>query len=66
VECSLEPKLVTPDDPFAFLSGVCLGWHLDHLPEELRDRFTGEVLRRAPEPLELDYVRLNISARRGT
>jgi trans-aconitate 2-methyltransferase len=65
VECSLEPKTVSPDDPFDFVSSVCLGWHLDKLPEGLRDRFAGEVLRRWPEPRELDYVRLNISARRA-
>jgi trans-aconitate 2-methyltransferase len=65
VECGLETVEITPDDPFAYLSSVCLGWHLEQLPEGLRERFTAAVLQRCPEPLTLDYVRLNISARRG-
>jgi hypothetical protein len=40
---------------------VCLGYHLEQLPEELRDRYVEAVLERS-DP-ELDYVRLNITAR---
>ena len=42
---------------------VCLGDHLPRLPEDLRDAFTDVVAGRAGP--ELDYVRLNINARRG-
>ena len=34
------------------------------LPEELHDEFVDAVLGSMPRPLMLDYVRLNISARR--
>jgi trans-aconitate 2-methyltransferase len=56
----LEPYPVVPDDPGNYLRTVCLGYHLEHLPEELRDPYVEAVLRRA-DP-ELDYVRLNITA----
>jgi len=42
---------------------VCLGHHLERLPEELRESYVGEVARRCGQPVELDYVRLNILAR---
>jgi trans-aconitate 2-methyltransferase len=61
VETWLEPYPVVPDDPGDYLRTVCLGYHLERLPEELRDAYTEAVLRRA-DP-ELDYVRLNITAR---
>lgn len=64
VECWLEPKHVRPDDPRGFLVTVTLGVHLERLPDELHDRFVDAVLERMPEPLTLDYVRLNIDARR--
>jgi trans-aconitate 2-methyltransferase len=60
----LEPKSVTPDDPRAFIQTVCLVRHLDPLPEELRGPFVDEVLERSGEPFVLDYVRLNMTARR--
>ena len=62
VETWLEPYPVVPDDPGDYLRTVCLGYHLERLPEELRDAYAEAVLRRADR--ELDYVRLNISARR--
>ena len=40
-----------------------LGNHLQELPEELREPFAAEVVRRSGEPFRLDYVRLNITAR---
>lgn len=58
----LEPKSVTPDDPRAFVRTVCLVRHLDPLPAELREEFIDRVLGRCPDPLVLDYVRLNMSA----
>ncbi len=62
VDCWLEPKTVTPDDPRAFLATVSLGVHLDRLPAELHDGFLDAVLARLPVPVTLDYVRLNIDA----
>jgi trans-aconitate 2-methyltransferase len=62
VETWLEPSPVVPDDPGDYLRTVCLGYHLEQLPEELRDGYVEAVLERS-DP-ELDYVRLNIMARR--
>jgi trans-aconitate 2-methyltransferase len=61
--CWLEPKPVTPPDPLRFTMTVTLGPHLNRLPEELRRPFAEAVLSLSPEPLTLDYVRLNIEAR---
>jgi trans-aconitate 2-methyltransferase len=47
----------------AFIGTVCLRVHLGGLPEEERGPFVREVAARMPEPV-LDYVRLNITARR--
>jgi trans-aconitate 2-methyltransferase len=63
VRCWLEPKPVTPPDPLRFTMTVTLGPHLSRLPEELRRPFAEAVLALSPEPLTLDYVRLNIEAR---
>ncbi len=62
--CWLEDAPVQPQDPRAFIETVCLGAHLDRLPEELRAPYVDAVLEVIPRPLTLDYVRLNISARR--
>jgi len=62
VETWLEPYPVVPEDPTNYLRTVCLGYHLEQLPEELRDAFVEAVLARSGA--ELDYVRLNITARR--
>jgi trans-aconitate 2-methyltransferase len=63
--CWLQPKPVTPAQPFEFISTVTLGPHLAQLPEQLRRPFTEAVLDEAGSPLTLDYVRLNIEARRA-
>ncbi|HEU0024220.1 MAG TPA: methyltransferase domain-containing protein [Thermoleophilaceae bacterium] len=65
IRCWLQPWPVTPDQPVEFASTVCLGNHLEVLPEELREPFATEVVRRSGEPLELEYVRLNIVAKRA-
>lgn len=62
--CWLQPKPVVPDQPLEFASTVTLGPHLAKLPEELRRAFAEAVIAEAGEPLRLDYVRLNIEARR--
>ena len=64
VETWLEPFPVSPDDPRGYLRSVCLGYHLLQLPEELREPYVEEVLSRCGQPLELDYVRLNLVALR--
>jgi trans-aconitate 2-methyltransferase len=62
--CWLQPWPVTLDDPFKFVTTVCLGKNMAALPGELARGFAEEVLRRAGSPLTLEYVRLNIDARR--
>jgi trans-aconitate 2-methyltransferase len=64
VHCSLEPKPFAPPEPRDFMRTVCLGHHLERLPEDLRAPFVEAVHERTPKPVELDYVRLNIDARR--
>jgi trans-aconitate 2-methyltransferase len=64
VSCWLEDKAVSPEDPRSFIQTVCLVRHLDPLPEDLRDPFVDRVLASAREPFVLDYVRLNMTARR--
>lgn len=58
VDTWLEPYPVTPPDPTGFLRAVCLGPHLEQLPEGLRSGFVEAVRERCGR--ELDYVRLNI------
>jgi trans-aconitate 2-methyltransferase len=62
VETWLEPYPVSPPDPAGFLRAVCLGPHLEQLPEELRAGFVEAVRERCGR--ELDYVRLNIDAKK--
>ena len=64
VQTSLEPWPVTPEEPLAFVRTVCLGNHLERLPAELREPYAEAVVHECGTPPLLDYVRLNISARR--
>ncbi|MDQ3719865.1 MAG: methyltransferase domain-containing protein [Actinomycetota bacterium] len=64
VETDLESWPVTPDEPVEYLRTVCLGPHLERLPEELRGPYAEAVAAACGLPLELDYVRLNLSGRR--
>jgi trans-aconitate 2-methyltransferase len=64
IACWLEPKPVTPAEPRAFAQTVCLVRHLDPLPAELREPFIDRVMARAGSPLVLEYVRLNMTAKR--
>jgi len=64
--CWLQPWRVVPPSPAEFLATVCLGPHMDRLPEELREPFVADVLAVEPEPFALDYVRLNIESRAST
>jgi trans-aconitate 2-methyltransferase len=65
VETWLEPWPVRPEQPRDFLRAVTLGPHLAALPEQLHERFLDDVQDAMGEPLELDYVRLNLDARRA-
>jgi trans-aconitate 2-methyltransferase len=60
----LEDRTVVPSEPRAFVSSVALAQHLHRLPPELHDQFLDAVLGSMARPLTLEYVRLNISARR--
>jgi trans-aconitate 2-methyltransferase len=61
----LEEKPTPLQDPRPFISTVCLVRHLDPLPPELRAPFIDSVLERYGTPVVLDYVRLNMTARRA-
>ena len=68
IECWLhdEPTRFEPGEPLeAFLRTVILGPNLERLPPDERDGFVHEVASRLPDPL-IDYVRLNIVARRSS
>jgi trans-aconitate 2-methyltransferase len=60
----LQPKPVRPEDPREFMRVVTLGLHLARLPADLHDRFIDAVAAEMTEPVTLNYVRLNIEARR--
>jgi trans-aconitate 2-methyltransferase len=62
IETWLEPYPVTPDDPRTFVQTVCLGPQLQRLPEELRSPYLDAVCEGCGT--ELDYVRLNIDAKK--
>jgi trans-aconitate 2-methyltransferase len=60
-----EPTPFEPGEPFkAFLRTVILGAHLGRLPEAEREPFVEEVAARLPSAT-IDYVRLNVTARRA-
>jgi len=68
IECWLtdEPWRFEPGEPLeTYLRTVVLGEHLARLPSEEHDAFVHEVASGLPEPL-IDYVRLNIVARRSS
>jgi trans-aconitate 2-methyltransferase len=65
ISCWMEDRPTEPAEPESFVRTVCLVRHLDPLPESLRDLFVDRVLERAGQPLVLEYVRLNMSARRA-
>jgi trans-aconitate 2-methyltransferase len=67
IDCWLneEPTRFESGEPFeTFLRTVILGAHVARLPEAERDGFVHAVASRLPEPV-VDYVRLNITARRA-
>jgi len=60
----LEPWPVVPDDPAEYLATVTLGAQIQQLPLDQRADYIDEVIRRLPQPVTVDYMRLNIDARR--
>jgi trans-aconitate 2-methyltransferase len=64
VDTWLEPRPVTPEEPREFMKTVVLHPFLERLDETERDDFVEAVIAQLGEPVELDYVRLNLSARR--
>jgi len=62
VQTWLEPHPISPEDPEDYLRTICLGYHLEQLPEDPHDDYVRAVLERSGG--ELDYVRLNILAAR--
>jgi trans-aconitate 2-methyltransferase len=60
----LEPWPVVPDDPSEYMATVTLGAQVQCLPERLRSVYLAEVINRLDAPITVDYVRLNIDARR--
>ena len=65
VQAWLQPWPVVPPEPEVYLRTVVLGPYLDALADADRDRFVAAVLDRLGDPVELDYVRLNVTARRA-
>jgi trans-aconitate 2-methyltransferase len=64
IETWLVPRPTPMPNGREFVATVCLVRHLDPLPQDLREPFIDAVMARLREPLELDYVRLNMTARR--
>ena len=64
MRCWLQAWPVTPEEPHAYLETGCLGPHLQRLAADERERFLDAVMVRLGKRPLLDYVRLNIVARR--
>ena len=62
IQTWLEPNPVVPEFSEEYLRTVCLGHHLERLPEGLRGAYVRRVAGRCGQPVELDYVRLNMAA----
>jgi trans-aconitate 2-methyltransferase len=60
-----EPVPIEPGDPLeTYLRTICLRGHLEQVPPDERDDVVRRVAALLPRP-EIDYVRLNIRARRA-
>lgn len=66
VRCWLQPWPVEPAEPRSYLQTVCLGPHLERLEPAEHERFLDAVMARLGDRPQLDYVRLNVVARRAT
>jgi trans-aconitate 2-methyltransferase len=63
VSAWLEIRPMRPTELHEYIRSICLGEHLERLPEELRQGYVDAVATRLGDGFEIDYVRLNISAR---
>lgn len=63
-EAGLHTELVRAGDPHAYLRTMILGDHLDRLAPDRREPFVSAVADRLARPLEVEYVRLTMRARR--
>jgi trans-aconitate 2-methyltransferase len=64
IRCWLQAWPIEPAEPRAYLESVCLGPFLERLPGDEQTRFVDAVMARLGDQPTLDYVRLNIVARR--
>jgi trans-aconitate 2-methyltransferase len=62
VRCWLQPNPIVPDDPLDYLTTIVLKEHLNRIGPERRAAFATRVLTLLPNPVTVDYVRLNIDA----
>ncbi len=60
-----EPARIPAEELEEYLGTICLGDHVEGMDDEQRSRFVREVATRMPGPV-IDYVRLDIRARRAT
>ena len=66
VECWIEPRRVEPAQPRDYLEAVCLGPYLERLAPADQHAFVDTVLAGLGDPPGVDYMRLNIVARRAS
>jgi trans-aconitate 2-methyltransferase len=59
-----EPTPLPPEDLVPYLETICLGDHVEGMTPDQRRRFAQGVAGHMAQPT-IDYVRLNIRARRG-
>jgi trans-aconitate 2-methyltransferase len=64
VRCRLTPSPVAPEDPIAYLVTISLRDHVRRLDADRGRQFAERVVGRLPKPVTIDYVRLDIDARR--
>ena len=64
-QAGLHTEVVHAPDAREYLATMIVGSHLESLPPDLRDRFVAEVAAGLPDPLDLEYVRLTMRARRA-
>jgi trans-aconitate 2-methyltransferase len=62
IRCWLQNRPTYPEDAASFVRTSILAAHIERLPDERREKFATAVA--AGVHLPLDYVRLNVSARR--
>lgn len=62
VRAWLQTRPVAPDEPREYLRTIILGSHLERLPSDQRERYVDAVLALLPQPVVIDYIRLNLDA----